>query len=184
MFVVVVSAGGVFHHLKVFSERADALDFALQSAREGDDAEVFDVPIANDARAAKAGIEMGEGMLIDVRSRRPTPQEIAARDSRERQAQRQQARREAAAWRVIRDLVNEHNALIDRGEPGIAKNTAGEIITKRVWLPERGPRSRKIRQKLVAQVLASEKPDTVRRFQDAMTAILAEERPGGVSHRS
>lgn len=176
MFVVVVSYDGVFQHLKVFSEHADAMGLARQCAQDGHDAQVYDVPSATNARAAKAAIEMGEGTLIAAPSRRSTQQELAEREEREREAQRQQSIREAAAWRVVRDFFGEHNALIDQNKPGIAKDINGNTFTTQVWLPESGRGSRKLRRKYIAAVLASQKPDMIRRFETAMAAILTEQR--------
>src|SRR5262249_30249333 len=53
----------------------------------------------------------------------------------------------AAAWRLIRELVDEHNALIDANKPGL-KDKNGNPITTRLRLPERGRGSRKERQDL------------------------------------
>jgi hypothetical protein len=85
------------------------------------------------------------------------------------------ANREAAAWRAIRELVAEHNALIDANKPGL-NDKNGNHITTRIWLRQRGQRARKERQDLISQVLASERPEIVRRLQNAMNAIVAEER--------
>lgn len=85
------------------------------------------------------------------------------------------ANREAAAWRVMRELVDEHNALIDANKPGL-KDKNGNPITTRLRLRERGRGSRKQRQDLVSRVLASKNPDTVRRLRNAMSAIVTEER--------
>jgi hypothetical protein len=156
--------------LKVFSEQADAMGLARQCAQDGDNAHVYTVPSATNAWAAKAAIEMGAGTLIAAPSRRLTQPELAEREKQERDAQRRQSIREAAAWRVVRDFFGEHNALIDQNKPGILKDINGNTKTTQLRLPESGRGSRKLRRKFIAAVLTSQKPDTIRRFREAMAA--------------
>jgi hypothetical protein len=117
------------------------------------------------------------------------------------EAQVRLTNREPAAWRVVRELVAEHNALIDANRLGVALDINDKIIRTRLYeisnelfplrswdindsiitarlnLPERrGRRARQLRETLVLRVLHSEKPSTVARLGKAMDAIVAEER--------
>jgi hypothetical protein len=97
-------------------------------------------------------------------------QRKAAREEQDR------AFRKAAAWRVIREFYAEHNALIDANKPGVAHDVNGNIITTRLYIPERRWRDQYQRECLIQRVLYSEKPSTIARLRKAMAAIAAEER--------
>lgn len=93
--------------------------------------------------------------------------------------------REAAAWRAIKELVAEHNALIDANKDVALDINSSAVLdlvapgssrVGRLYLPERGRRSRKLRETLLRRVLLSKRPGTVARLEKAMRAILAEER--------
>lgn len=119
------------------------------------------------------------------------------------EAQVRLTNREAVAWRVVRELVAEHNALVYANKAGVAldindniirtrlyeisnelfplraRHINDNIITTRLYLPERrGRRARGLRETLVLRVLHSETPSTVARLRKTMDAIVAEERAG------
>jgi hypothetical protein len=166
MLVVVFSEDGIFRRMVATSEMADA----IHTAREGR-GKVYSVP-TDDARAAKAAIEIGEGTLIAIPAPLPSAEELAARQKKEREAHRKEAIEKKAAWQVVCGRVSEHNALIHANKSGVMKNRAtGEILTTWVELPIRGPGSRRRRSNFVAQVLTSTDPEIRTRFQRAVKAL-------------
>lgn len=62
---------------KAFSARPSAAAFATESVtREAEKAIIIQVDGIDDARKAIAAVEMGEGRVVDARSKRPTEAEL------------------------------------------------------------------------------------------------------------
>ena len=71
MYVAFVNTPGAQSSFKVFERRADAIAFADEQIREGaGQVDIFYFPEVENARAAKAAVEMGQGKLIDARGRK------------------------------------------------------------------------------------------------------------------
>ena len=63
-YIVNVTTAGERSDLKAFERKADAISFAEGQTENGaEEADVFEVDGANDARAAKAALEHGENRL-------------------------------------------------------------------------------------------------------------------------
>jgi hypothetical protein len=121
MFVIVLSEGGIFQQIIASSEMADAMDTARERVESGYEARVYNLPNVSDARAAKAAVEMGDGTLIAIPSRKPSSEELAARKNKQVQEQRKKVVEQAAAWQVVRERFVEHNALVDANKPGYSR---------------------------------------------------------------
>ncbi len=94
MFVVQVSRDGMPFDMKAFDELALAVGLARRYVQGGDDAKVYRVADAQNARAAVKAIEMGYGELVAAPERRLSEAE------REEMARRQ-------AWEELQDLLSK-----------------------------------------------------------------------------
>jgi hypothetical protein len=78
MFAVLVSAVGEVPTLKFFSYRASARSYAYAQIEVGaDQADIYEVPNIDDARKAKAALEMGKGIWLEGRGQRASDKQVA-----------------------------------------------------------------------------------------------------------
>jgi hypothetical protein len=162
MFVVVLSTDHVFHSMVATSDWQDAIETARKHAKEGFETSLYKVHGVTDASAARAALEMGEGEPIPIAA---SAEEIALREKLTANA----------AWQVVRERFAEHNSLIDASRPGVLKNLeTQEIVNTRCDLVESGRGSRKFKERMVKQVLDSQNPEIVDRFQKVVKVLLAQ----------
>jgi endonuclease YncB( thermonuclease family) len=81
VFVVVTSDEDILD-LKVFEDMSDARAFAEERVQDGYVAKVYGVPGAQNARAAKAAIEMGAGEILYAPTRKPPERDVEIRGQR------------------------------------------------------------------------------------------------------
>jgi hypothetical protein len=77
MYAVFAITDGTGPDLKFFSLRSEAASHATAKISGGaDTADVYEIEGVEDARAAKAALEMGEGRFVEARGRPATQAEI------------------------------------------------------------------------------------------------------------
>jgi hypothetical protein len=78
-FAVLVTTAGEKPSLKVFGTRLDARSHAQKQIDEGADrADIYEIPHIDDARKAKAALEMGEGNWREAKFQHASDKQIAA----------------------------------------------------------------------------------------------------------
>lgn len=78
MFAVHVLSVGEAPTLKFFSQRASARSFAETQVQDGADrADIYELSNIDDARKAKAALEMGEGIWLEARGQRASEKQVA-----------------------------------------------------------------------------------------------------------
>lgn len=141
MYCVLIQTFGSRPDIKVFSHRKDASNYASTQVNDGaHTADIYEINDAVDARTAKAALELGHGTFVEPHGRRATQTEIDDGTLYRKAAQ-------AALW----ELVEDHNASVARGEPGLLKAFLGTPVP---W-PPRGRGSRSLIDSLVMKILQS-----------------------------
>ncbi|HVA12651.1 MAG TPA: hypothetical protein VNF99_05345 [Stellaceae bacterium] len=105
-----------------------------------------------------------------IHDQRPADQHARSPKEASRQAHYGRSLWERAARQLAREKIAKHNALIDKGQPGILPNRRGEIDNERIALPESGLGSKTSREMYVTHVLFSENPETIAQVARALRA--------------
>jgi hypothetical protein len=83
-FVVLVISAEEKPSLKVFRARLDARSYAQKQINEGAErTDIYEIPHIDDARKAKAALEMGDGMWLEAKSHNASTEQIEAAELRE-----------------------------------------------------------------------------------------------------
>lgn len=117
--------------------------------------------VGDEQRRAKQEAEL-QAQLQAQRRQNAREQEM------KREVKRRRIVRRRAAMSVLREHVKEHNARIERNEPGIAKGRDGEILNEKAKLPDG-----KARQALIAQLFESASQGT--EWTASLKRTIAEE---------